>query len=307
MKCQGKNDNLEEIEEDLNKYEAVCETLMTITEVVADIPEVVMGALHASSILTEWEVVAKDMIQEVEDRLENHEDRLENHDLPTADIMMRTDMEVVKDVVETDMRDKKKDMNPRKTVMVTDTQVNEDQREDQELNGMRKSMKNQERDDPHLVQEVVVETPEVVTMLEDVVAEVIMVVGLSIAEAVDMVIEAEIEVDLAEEAVIEEATVVVVEIVMQAEVNVLHEKIAEIGMVQVKEEVKVVQAVVIDTVVIEKMMVVSEDEEEGDHVVLDVVEEAPTVEVVVEVPTGEIIAPLVKTIEVCVLICYNNF
>jgi len=82
----------------------------------------------------------------------------------------------------------------------------------------------------------VVETLEVVTMQEDVVAEVIMVVDLSIAEAEDTV-EVVIEEDLVEEGVIGEVTVVVVVIVMQAEVSVLREKITEIGMVQVKEEV----------------------------------------------------------------------
>lgn len=82
----------------------------------------------------------------------------------------------------------------------------------------------------------VVETLEVVTMQEDVVAEVIMVVDLSIAEAEDTV-EVVIEEDLVEEGVIGEVTVVVVVIVMQAEVSVLREKITKIGMVQVKEEV----------------------------------------------------------------------
>jgi len=61
--------------------------------------------------------------------------------------------------------------------------------------------------------------------------------------------------------------------------------------------VKAVQRVAIGTVDIEKMMVVLEDEEEVDHVVLDVEEEDHTVEVVVEVLTGEVTAPLVKTID----------
>ena len=60
---------------------------------------------------------------------------------------------------------------------------------------------------------------------------------------------------------------------------------------------KVVQQVAIDTVGIEKMMVVSEDEEEVDHVVLDAEEEDHTVVVVVEVLTEEVTAPLVKTID----------
>ena len=225
----------------LNKDEAVCEILRTVIEVGVDIPEVVMGALQGNSILTEWEAVVKDMIQEVGDLLEDH------LDFPT--IVMKTDTVVAIDVVGAGMRDKKKDMNHRKTVMVTDTQVNKDQkedqrdqREDQEQIGMRKSMKNQERDDPHSVQEVEMETLEVVTVEEDTVAEVIMVEDLSIVEVEVIVeaviVEAVIVEDSVEEEVIEEATVVVVVvIVMEAEVNVLHVKKTEIGMVPVKEEV----------------------------------------------------------------------
>ena len=221
----------------LNKDEAVCEILRTVIEVGVDIPEVVMGALQGNSILTEWEAVVKDMIQEVGDLLEDH------LDFPT--IVMKRDTVVAIDVVGAGMRDKKKDMNHRKTVMVTDTQVNKDQkedqrdqREDQEQIGMRKSMKNQERDDPHSVQEVEMETLEVVTVEEDTVAEVIMVEDLSIVE-VEVIVEAVIVEDSVEEEVIEEATVVVVVvvIVMEAEVNVLHVKKTEIGMVPVKEEV----------------------------------------------------------------------
>ena len=68
---------------------------------------------------------------------------------------------------------------------------------------------------------------------------------------------------------------------------------------------KVVQQVAIDTVGIEKTMVVLEDEEEVDHVVLGAEEEDHTA-VVVEVLTEEVTAHLVKTIdmvdmEVCLL------
>jgi len=205
-----------------------------------DILEVGMDA-QENMIQTDHMVDVIVMNQEVEVVLEVvQEDQEEPPDLEVViDIQQRTGMVEVKDQREdivTDLNDMKEEVGTRNDIkkkkMVLMIVIQEVVKEENEGNGMKKSMKNLEKEDLHSAVEVVLE--EAILHVVEEISEVLIVGDLNVeAHVVDLhvvVVSAEVVgIVVAEEDIL----------VVMTDMKELPEKAIETGMVLVSDEVEV--------------------------------------------------------------------
>lgn len=213
-----------------------------------DILEVGMDA-QENMIQTDHMVDVIVMNQEVEVVQEVvQEDQEEPPDLEVViDIQQRTGMVEVKDQREdivTDLNDMKEEVDMRNDIkkkkMVLMIVMQEVVKEENEGNGMKKSMKNLEKEDLHSAVEVVLE--EAILHVVEEISEVLIVGDLNVeAHVVDLqvvVVSAEVVGIVVALADVEEVTEEDILVVM-TDMKELPEKAIEIGMVLVSDEVEV--------------------------------------------------------------------
>jgi len=213
-----------------------------------DILEVGMDA-QENMIQTDHMVDVIVMNQEVEVVQEVvQEDQEEPPDLEVViDIQQRTGMVEVKDPREdivTDLNDMKEEVDMRNDIkkkkMVLMIVMQEVVKEENEGNGMKKSMKNLEKEDLHSAVEVVLE--EAILHVVEEISEVLIVGDLNVeAHVVDLqvvVVSAEVVGIVVALADVEEVTEEDILVVM-TDMKELPEKAIEIGMVLVSDEVEV--------------------------------------------------------------------
>jgi len=213
-----------------------------------DILEVGMDA-QENMIQTDHMVDVIVMNQEVEVVQEVvQEDQEEPPDLEVViDIQQRTGMVEVKDQREdivTDLNDMKEEVGTRNDIkkkkMVLMIVIQEVVKEENEGNGMKKSMKNLEKEDLHSAVEVVLE--EAILHVVEEISEVLIVGDLNVeAHVVDLqvvVVSAEVVGIVVALADVEEVTEEDILVVM-TDMKELPEKAIETGMVLVSDEVEV--------------------------------------------------------------------
>jgi len=212
-----------------------------ILEVGMDVQENMIQTDHMVDVIVMNQEV--EVVQEVV-----QEDQEEPPDLEVViDIQQRTGMVEVKDQREdivTDLNDMKEEVDMRNDIkkkkMVLMIVMQEVVKEENEGNGMKKSMKNLEKEDLHSAVEVVLE--EAILHVVEEISEVLIVGDLNVeAHVVDLqvvVVSAEVVGIVVALADVEEVTEEDILVVM-TDMKELPEKAIETGMVLVSDEVEV--------------------------------------------------------------------